>query len=278
MANQVKNYFLAPSTDYPPNTVLSLGNVVISSKRAVPALALAPLSFPPPSQISSSKSDFQWTRNHTSSVKLGVWAKFLEFLDLGVSTDTSNTRQEVYSFAQMDTIEFFPDDEYVRTALTAPAVKHYLERQRFSKSVYMVVGIKSVQGATVKTIRSSDRGAGLRAGVDLALVGGPPVAPGVEAEGRFGNGEEVAFSGDKEFGFAFRVRKVRIRRSGIVAQNDYNRNTLLGVDDDDDDGDDGESQENHFLVEGLEEEDADFQDSQVEFVIDGDDQVKVSSQ
>jgi hypothetical protein len=74
------------------------------------------------------------------------------------------------------------------------------------------------------------------------------------------------------------VRKVRIRRSGIVAQNDYNRNTLLGVDDDDDDGDDGESQENHFLVEGLEEEDADFQDSQVEFVIDGDDQVKVSSQ
>jgi hypothetical protein len=276
MANQVKNYFLAPSTDYPPNTVLSLGNVVISPKRAVPALALAPKSSPHPSQISSSKSDFQWTRNHTSSVKLGVWAKFLEFLDLGVSTDTSNTRQEVYSFAQMDTTEFFPDDGYVRTALTAPAVKQYLERQRSSKSVYMVVGIKSVQGATVKTIQSSDRGAGLRAGVDLALVGGPPVAPGGEAEGRLGNGEEVAFSDDKEFVFAFRVRKVRIRRSGVVAQNDYNRNSLLGVDDEDDDEDD-ESQEDHLLVEGLEEEDADFQDSQVEFVIDGNDQVKVSS-
>lgn len=276
MANQVKNYFLAPSTDYPPNTVLSLGNVVISPKRAVPALALAPKSSPHPSQISSSKSDFQWTRNHTSSVKLGVWAKFLEFLDLGVSTDTSNTRQEVYSFAQMDTTEFFPDDEYVRDALNAPAVKQYSERQRFSKSVYMVVGIKSVQGATVKTIRSSDRGAGLRAGVDLAVVGGPPVAPGGEAGGRLGNGEEVAFSDDKEFVFAFRVRKVRIRRSGVVAQNDYNRNSLLGVDDDDDDDDD-ESQEDHFLIEGLEEEDADFQDSQVEFVIDGDDQVKVSS-
>lgn len=269
MANQVKNYFLAPSTDYPPNTVLSLGNIVICPKRAVPALALAPAPKPPLPQISSSKTDFQWTRNHTSSVSLGVWTKFVQLLDLGVSTDTSYTRHDIYTFAQMDTTEFFPDVDYVRDALTVPAVKHYLERQRFRKSVYMVVGIKSVAGATVRTICSSDRGASLSAGVDLALVGGPPVAPSGAVEGRLGNEEEIAFSDDKEFVFAFRVRKVRVRRSGSIVHDDYNRNSLLGVDDD-------EPLEDDLLVEGLEDADAGFEDFHAELVTDGHDQVNVS--
>jgi hypothetical protein len=269
MANQVKNYFLAPGTDYPPNTVLSLGNIVISPKRAVPALASAPAptSFLP--QIISSKTDFIWTRDYTSSISLGVWTKFVQFLDLGVSTDNSHTRQEIYSFAQMDTTEFFPDADYVRDALAAPAVKRYLERQRFRKSVYMVVGIKSVTGTTVRTIRSSDRGASLSAGVDLGLRGGPPVAPGGEVQGRLENGEEIAFSHDKEFVFAFRVRKVRIRRSGSVVQDDYNRHSLFGVDDDDEPREDG------LIVEGLEDADAGSEDFHVESVIDGNDQVNV---
>lgn len=269
MANQVKNYFLAPSTDYPPDTTaLSLGNVVISPKRAVPALAHAPSAFPPHSLIKSSKSDFQWTRSHTSSVKLGVWAKFAQLLDAGASTDASHTRQEIYSFTQMETTEFFPDEEYIRTALNVPAVKQYLDRQGFRKSVYMVVGTKAVRGATVKTVRSSDKGAGLNAGVDLVAMGGSPVALGGEVGAQLKNEEEIAFRDDKDFIFAFRLRKVRIRGNGSVAQDDYNRNTLLGVDDD-------EPSKDEFSAVGLEDADAGAENFCIEQVIDEDDQVNV---
>ena len=270
MANQVKNYFLAPSTDYPPNGLLALGNIILSPKRPVPPLAPAPAA--PLPHVSSSKENFTWMRNHSASAKLGLWTKFIELLSLHASINTARTVQEVYSFARMDTTEFFPDAGFVRAAMAAPAVKEYLERQRFRKSVYMVVGIKTVAGATVRTVRRAEHGGEVGAGLDLSLVGGPPVALGSTVGGRVGDGEELGFTDGKEFVFAFRVRKVRVRESGRVEQDDYNRDALLGADDDEEDG-----EKPAFEADGLEDVDEGGEEFQLsgETVTEGEEEVHV---
>jgi len=251
MANQVKNYFLAPSLDYSPGGLLALGTIITSPKRAVPPLARAP-DLPPP-QVSSSKYDFTWTKDHASSTNLGVWAKFLQLIDAGISTEWSQKTQEVYSFKRMETTELFPEPELIRQALSAPSVKQYLERHHLRKSLYMIVGIKSVSGATVKTVHGSGRGGKVNAEIDLSLVGGPPVAPGTSVEGHTEGEEKVEFIDNGEFVFAFRVRKVRITRKGDVHEDEYNRHALLGLGGNDDDAD---ASGDALVIEGLEEFDA----------------------
>ena len=50
----------------------------------------------------------------------------------------------------------------------------------------MIVGINTLAGATVYTVRRDEYGGKLAADLDLSLVGGPPVALGSSVEGRVG--------------------------------------------------------------------------------------------
>ena len=72
--------------------------------------------------------------------------------------------------------------------------------------------------------------------------------------------------------FAFRVRKVRIHESGRVEQDDYNRDALLGADDDE-----GEEEELAFEVDGLEDVDEAGEEFQLggETVTEGEEEIRV---
>jgi hypothetical protein len=85
------------------------------------------------------------------------------------------------------------------------------------------------------------------------------------------DGEQLGFT-DGEFVFAFRVRKVRIHESGRVEQDDYNRDALLGVDDDE-----GEEEELAFEVDGLEDVDEAGEEFQLggETVTEGEEEIRV---
>lgn len=76
-----------------------------------------------------------------------------------------------------------------------------------------------------------------------------------------------------EFVFAFRVRKVRIHESGRVEQDDYNRDALLGADDDEGE----EEEELAFEVDGLEGVDEAGEGFQLggETVTEGEEEIRV---
>ena len=271
MANQVKNYFLAPSTDSPPDGLLALGNIIFSPRQPVPPLAPPP-NVPLPN-VSSSKDNFTWTRSQSTSAKLGLWTKFVEFLKLHASTDTLCTAREVYSFTRMETTEFFPDDSFVREAMIASAVSEYLTRQRFHKSVYMIVGIKVVAGARVRTLQREEYGRGIGGGADFALAGTVPAAVGANIEGKGGEREEIGYTDGNKFVFAFRVRKVCVRKSGRVKQDDYHSHALLNANDEHDD----HGEEPTFVVNGLEDIDETGEEFQLdgETVVEGKEEVRV---
>jgi hypothetical protein len=121
-------------------------------------------------------------------------------------------------------------------------------------------------------VRQAEYGGGIGGSVDLTLAGGLPFAVGADSEGRVGQQEEVEFTDRKEFVFAFRVRRVLVRSSGRVEQNNHNRNALLAADDDEDKGD-----EPAFVIDGLEDVDETGEEFQLdgETVAEGEEKVRV---
>lgn len=128
----------------------------------------------------------------------------------------------------MDTEEFFPDDEFVRKIVqTTPAVRSHLEKSRFRKPVYIIVGIKRVTGASVTSVVRTEYVGQLDVGMDATLTG-TPASFGPRASLRIGHQDGMSFEDSSDIVFAFRLRKVRVNKKGEVKQYEYNRGSLLG--------------------------------------------------
>lgn len=84
MANQIKQYFLAPSWDYPPNGSIALGNIIVSPTRPVPALVTRAATPTAGSEglISSTKQGVEWQKGKTNAHQFGIWTKLLVFSSL----------------------------------------------------------------------------------------------------------------------------------------------------------------------------------------------------
>lgn len=77
MANQIKQYFLAPSWGYPPNGSIALGNIIVSPTRPVPAVVAAASAAGSEGLISSTKHGVEWQKGKTNAHKFGIWTKLL---------------------------------------------------------------------------------------------------------------------------------------------------------------------------------------------------------
>ncbi|KAK2882510.1 hypothetical protein FQN49_000276 [Arthroderma sp. PD_2] len=228
MANEVKNYFLAPSWDYRPDGPISIGNIVRGPKKLTPALYSHPYHYTETRIYKSFKEDFEWSYDKSMGVSLGIWAQFLKFLGFAVDMEvkSNNFNQKILQFERIDTEEIFPDDDFIRKAMATPAVASYLENSRYKKSLYMVVGVKKVTGAAARTIAGKERSHKLEIGRDGTLTGVPAsLGPktGIETSAL----DTTSFAKSSDFVFAFRLRKVKIRRNNQVEQEDYNRGALL---------------------------------------------------
>jgi hypothetical protein len=276
MANEIKNYFLAPSWDYPRNGPITLGNIVRTPDKIVPPLyAHKPTDSDPPINLSS-KTGVDWSRAKAAEGSFGVWAKFLQFLGVGldIGVDFKNADDRIYHFERIDTEEFFPDEEAIRKRMATPAVKSYLEKSRFRKEVYMIVGIKRVTGANVKSTVERERGGELDIALDGTVLTGAPVSVGPKVKYKTRKKDEMSFEGSTDFVFAFRLRKVRVNKKDEVGQDDYRKGTLL------EDQVDEVPVSETFTMLGLEDRDASAEDfglEEHEYVMDGEEKVRVAA-
>lgn len=232
MSNEVKQYFLAPSWDYPPNGPIALGNIILSPTRPVPPLCTA-AKLEVEGLVTSNKRDVEWKRGKTDAHKFGIWVKFLEFLGIDIGVDVSAENDEVFSFKSMHTEELFFDMKYIQAALkSSPAARRILKMQR--KPLYVVVGVKTVSGAAVKRSFSRSVGGSLDVSVDAALAGSPvPASVGPSVQASSGTNESVSFGDSDDFVFAFRVQKLHFKRNKEEVQlEDHVKGALFGLGDD----------------------------------------------
>ncbi|SPQ26063.1 085264aa-fb84-4513-9374-dac57e83f289 [Thermothielavioides terrestris] len=158
MANQTKQYFLAPTWDYPPNGPISLGNIILSPR------APCPLSSPPPPPSTPPRPP-----------RLGLWTKFVELVGLRLDWVAAGHTVDVFRFEQLQTEEWFPDEAFLTAALAHPAVQRRVGGWR-RRAVYVVVGVKTVAGAEVKRAwYRGVQGARAEAAVDVGMAAGAPV-------------------------------------------------------------------------------------------------------
>lgn len=280
MANEIKNYFLAPSWDYPPNGPIALGNIVEAPDEIVPPLyAHTPTDTDPP-VIASSKYGVDWSRAKSNEGSFGVWAKFLQFLGLGVDVGANSTSltETIYHFERIDTEESFPDEDAIRKRMASPTVKTYLEKSAFRSDVYMIVGIKKVTGVMMKAITGKEGGTTLDITLDGAVVVGAPVSAGPRANYKSTKSDGLSFEKSTDFVFAFRLRRVKISKNGKVEQGNYSKGALLG-----DEIDEAPAVSETFTVLGLEDQDAsaenfglEAEEREQEVVMDGEERVQVT--
>jgi hypothetical protein len=194
---------------------------------------------------------------------MGIWASFLQLIvgvggDVGVSV--ANETSQSYSAEVMKWSEFRPSLAYMRQAVKEEEVDEFIRGNRFREKVYMVTGIMVASGASGVVDRMRERGIYAHVGVDATVLSGgmAPVAMRPEGELTQGKREREAFSDADEFVFAFRLRQIKVKKTGEVTHKAKVDGALFGVGDEEEVLRKREEEEGRIgvVVEGLEDGDA----------------------
>ncbi|KAL1890457.1 hypothetical protein Sste5346_008286 [Sporothrix stenoceras] len=259
MASTVKTYHLAPTFDFAPDGPLALGSVLSTVKRPVPPLTIGNVgstmtttddASTTPKIFSTTKTNYTLT---TSTKRTTSAALSLDFLSsiFGVGPGGSNSHNRdsavLFSFARLDTQEWYPSTEELESLIRQPTVSQYLKvlRSWVPKQVFVVTGIKIAYGAYAqsKKARHVDTGfevkldPGTAAGVSDIVTLGPKFTHSVK------KGKYVEWStgvdGEEDIGFvfAYKVQRVTVKlakkegKYGVTDHDEYTSGSMLGVDD-----------------------------------------------
>jgi hypothetical protein len=141
--------------------------------------------------------------------------------------------KDLYAFDRLETIQFFPKEAYLQKCIEAESVRRYLDKSRYRKPVYVITGLKTVSGASVKSLRARDVSASLGVKADGTVWSGGSLPIGGGGGPRIGGKKETkeatSWEGSSDFVFAFRLRKVFVeRKTGTVKkEEDYKTGAML---------------------------------------------------
>jgi hypothetical protein len=228
-----KTYFLAPNFDYPPGGLIALGGIITDPTAPENSLNEGNRVEIPASSIQHSiKTDWRTTREKLRGGKIGIWASFLQMLGLGgdIGTNYTNTNLDQFKFDFMESHYFRPDDAYLEKSLQNAEVKGYIEGTRHRKAIYMITGLRVVQGASGTVATKKGHGVTVRLGVDGSPVG-VPMAVGPEMTVSSTISENTSFKGSSDYVYAYRLLQIRSRKGQKPAKKDFSKNAELYNDD-----------------------------------------------
>lgn len=235
MANQQKKYFYPPSWDYPPGGPIALGNIITSPKDPVPALVAVPSHQLPNVSKLAVKRKVEWTQEKAAKGSFGIYTKFLELIagvGIDAAIDVARENKAAYRFETLETVEFWPTEQYLRERLNDPHVLSYLKQKWFNrKRVFMINGVKTVTGPAAKSTQSATSGFNLDAGVDTAILTGVPGSLGAKFDPSSNTSQSHSWDGSDDFVFAFRVLELRVKGGPSVNAKVYATGAIYGEDD-----------------------------------------------
>jgi hypothetical protein len=258
-------YFLAPTRTCPPDGYIRLGSI-ISSPSTVDDPISSKLPAPPEIQSITTHSERNWSHSVTTSSNsgsVGVWASFLQVVlgaggDVGVSWE--NQANQTYSAKTMKWIEFRPSLQYIRAAVTDEEIDEFIRSNKFREKIFMVTGLMVASGASGVINSMRERGLYAHVGVDGTILSGgqAPIAAGPEGSLNWGKERQTSFEDADDFVFAFRLRQVKVRKSGDISHKPRTDGALFSKEDDRKIIMESESrrQQVRIEIEGLEDEDA----------------------
>jgi hypothetical protein len=222
-----KAYFLMPNFDYAPDKLVKVGQI-ISDLRSPSRAVGGPLQ-PVPEIETSYKDSWESEKARTISGSVGVWARFLAtVLGLGgtVAGNFLKDDSKVFKFQRLEAFFFEPSEEYIRASMELDTVRKFFE-QNPKKSAFMITGVKIARGAEVGRKRREDIGWEGSVGFDATHMG-VPVSTGPETSFSRRTVDDESFAGSSDFVFAYRLRRIYIRRkTGQIENADYIKGAMF---------------------------------------------------
>ncbi|KAF2815768.1 uncharacterized protein BDZ99DRAFT_514413 [Mytilinidion resinicola] len=211
-------YFLAPTRTCPPEGPIRLSGIISS-----PSLPDEPINTSTPPLESCSiftHNQRNWTswNAKSKSGRIGVWGSFLQSI-LGAGGDLGNMR----------TNWFVPSQEYIELAIWEESVRRYIIANKFRERLFMITGVMIASGASGVSKVIQDQGFYTHAGVDATLFSGVPLGAGPEYECHRTARTEAEFGDVDDFVFAFRLRQIKVKKTGEVKHAQYNKDALFDL-------------------------------------------------
>jgi hypothetical protein len=160
MAAQVKSYILAPDWKIPPDGPLFLGSILAKPLDPRGCLNLQNSILVP--QVDTYcvhnfgyKASEDLQRNHS----IGIFAKFLLFLGVGVDMSTSGGKGTIGkgTIKHLQTQWFIPSRTYTSSSLISDAIWPEISEGGL-RNLYMVVGIQTAFDASLSTSTTKNPG------------------------------------------------------------------------------------------------------------------------
>lgn len=147
-----------------------------------------------------------------------MMAAFFDSVQLALFGGRAKTTRQTYHIDKLQTLSFYPKEEYVLETLRQSGIRNYLQKHFFKKSLYMIVGIRIAEGARV--FQGDRQGRVIGAGARLSGVGSL-VGGGLQGSTAKGSGTSAEFSISDKFVFAYRLRKCRYYHADRLALKNF---------------------------------------------------------
>lgn len=221
--NTNKTYFLVSGWDFPVGSI-TLGSVISS-----PTQPHLPLFTPSEGDIGTTNptTKEKFTGNVTADKKdkAGLFLRFLDLFGLGAEASFHYDRKTVltYSFRKLKTEWFVPSDELKKKATKDnERVTGFCREFDYESSVYMITGLKTVEGAGVTTFSSKGKGWKTFLGIEAGPVN---VGPGGEHDAQVS--QQFGFEDSSPIVFAFQLMELKLSRTGEITSLPFNNGALF---------------------------------------------------
>lgn len=244
----MKQYFLVPNFDeFPEDGPLFLGSIIANPKLPQHSLNEECRILPETEKVitGTGLTDYKITIKKGENGEYSFWAKLVEIITAGFVAQYATSEEDQFHFDQMETKWFIPSDGYVKSALSKREVRNYLKNMTSASAqpLYMVIGLKIVQGATItQTIRKNK-------GRDGNLASdNTQISLGLRGQGSSSHEETRTLHTSERHIIGFRIRRVEISPDRSITQDDFTTGACFGVND-------AEESEENWVVKGLGVED-----------------------
>jgi len=237
MANQKKTYFLTPGWDFPAGSIV-LGSIIEDPRQPESTLYIPEPDSITPTIYASDKYDFSSTLSHSRKGHCGLFARFLQVFGIGgeVSVHCDRTKVDRYAFKHMHTEWFISSAPFIEKAMSpSPSsatseLVNFLKQTNYEEAVYMIIGLKTVEGASITTFRRKDRSFTAALRVNATPVG-LPLSAGPEATYDGEESDETTFQSSTPIVVAYRLKEIKFGKKRETKIKDYTAGALFGVSD-----------------------------------------------
>ena len=222
-------------TGFLPDTVIRLGQLVTDPRKPAETIQKAPVEIDPVEMTVEAQTERNvvFQKNSENGFGVGLSAAVFSILPCGIGGNTNKGTTHRYEINKVERRMFRPSRKYVQQSVQQPEVLEYLARNRYRKSLFMIVGIKVGFNAHVFHQRKLGRGAHLSGSIPGAVTG-VPVDLGTSIRH-----DTIDQSYERKviptaFVFAYRLREIRyFKKDNSATDTDFTKGAELHCLDDD---------------------------------------------